>query len=214
MYCQYCGKIIDDYATVCSKCGAHVANPKVRPVAQKQMPYPTYQQAQAQQAQAQQTQAQQAQAWQTQAQQAQAWQAQAPQAQDEVQPAAEEAVQENTRRNGFGVAGFTLSIFSIVLGPVIIFNLLGIIFSAIGVAKRPNYGRRNGLAVAGLVISIVFLVIWVVAIVLAFMYAQDMGWIDMLADVETWEDFTLWVQMIFDSLKEGAEEGAVMMALI
>ncbi|MCD8306691.1 MAG: zinc-ribbon domain-containing protein [Clostridia bacterium] len=30
MYCTTCGKIIDDYARVCPKCGAPVDNPKPR----------------------------------------------------------------------------------------------------------------------------------------------------------------------------------------
>ena len=59
------------------------------------------------------------------------------------------------KTNGMAVTGFVLSFFC---------GILGIIFSAIGMAqtsKDPNQGGR-GLAIAGLVISIVFTVagIW------------------------------------------------------
>ena len=60
------------------------------------------------------------------------------------------------KTNGMAVTGFVLSFFC---------GILGIIFSAIGMAqtsKDPNQGGR-GLAIAGLVISIVSMVIsWAV----------------------------------------------------
>lgn len=70
--------------------------------------------------------------------------------------------------NGMGIAGFVLAVISL-FGPWLpvaggVTWLLGLIFSIIGVTRRPR-----GLAVAGLVISIVSLVLFVV--VMLFMGA-------------------------------------------
>lgn len=56
--------------------------------------------------------------------------------------------------NGIGTAGFVLSLLTFALGwvPVLgwILWILGLIFSAIGLAKKPR-----GLAIAGLIISLI-----------------------------------------------------------
>lgn len=56
--------------------------------------------------------------------------------------------------NGIGTAGFILSLLTFVLGwvPVLgwILWILGLIFSAIGLAKKPR-----GLAIAGFIISLI-----------------------------------------------------------
>lgn len=59
-----------------------------------------------------------------------------------------------TSSNGIGTAGFILSLLTFVLGwvPVLswILWVLGLIFSAIGMTKKPR-----GLAIAGFIISLV-----------------------------------------------------------
>lgn len=64
-----------------------------------------------------------------------------------VQPARESS-------NGIGTAGFVLSLLTFVLGwvPVLswILWILGLIFSAIGMSKKPR-----GLAIAGFIISLI-----------------------------------------------------------
>lgn len=62
--------------------------------------------------------------------------------------------------NGFGIAGFVVALLSCYLGTFYcIAPVVGIVLSAIGVAKREKYSV-SGLAIAGLVISIVTFVIW------------------------------------------------------
>lgn len=67
--------------------------------------------------------------------------------------------------NGMGVAGFVLamvSVFGTWLPYVGVFTwLLGLIFSCIGLTRRPR-----GLAVAGLVISLLWMAVWVVLVLL------------------------------------------------
>jgi hypothetical protein len=69
--------------------------------------------------------------------------------------------------NGLGVAGFVLSLLAVFLGWIPLFGwllwLLGLIFSAIGLKKKPN-----GLAIAGLVISLVMLVLLIVTLIALF----------------------------------------------
>lgn len=64
------------------------------------------------------------------------------------------------RKNGMGTAGFVLSLLALVLSwvPVVdvIFFLLGLIFSIVGVSLK---NRKKGLAIAGLVISVIVLFI-------------------------------------------------------
>lgn len=63
-------------------------------------------------------------------------------------------VKNEPQSNGMGTAGFVLSLIALFLGwiPFIgwVVWLLGLIFSCIGVFRKPN-----GLAIAGLVISLI-----------------------------------------------------------
>ena len=65
--------------------------------------------------------------------------------------------QVEKRSNGIGTAGFILALVTLFLGWIPVFGwilwVLGLIFSAVGVTKRPK-----GLAIAGLVISLIGIV--------------------------------------------------------
>lgn len=66
-------------------------------------------------------------------------------------------IREQSRTNGMGIAGFVISLITIFLGWIPVFGwilwALGMLFSVIGVFRRPR-----GLAIAGLILSIVGLV--------------------------------------------------------
>lgn len=68
--------------------------------------------------------------------------------------------------NGMGVAGFVLSLCALVLCWVPYLNwlllILGIVFSIIGVTRRPK-----GLAIAGLCISGVIVLVYVIILIAA-----------------------------------------------
>lgn len=74
-------------------------------------------------------------------------------------------VQPVRETNGIGTAGFVLSLIALVGGwlPFIgwLVWLLGLIFSIIGVTRKPN-----GLAIAGLIISLIGLVLLILIIIL------------------------------------------------
>lgn len=65
--------------------------------------------------------------------------------------------------NGIGVAGFVLALIGLIFCWVPILNwilwILGVIFSFIGVFKKPK-----GLSIAGLIISFIWIIIWVAVI--------------------------------------------------
>jgi len=67
-------------------------------------------------------------------------------------------IQNSSKSNGIGTAGFVLALIAVFLGwvPVLgwIIWLLGLVLSGIGVTKTPK-----GLAIAGLVLSLIGLVI-------------------------------------------------------
>ena len=67
-------------------------------------------------------------------------------------------VSAKKEKNGIGLAGFILSILCLVIswapGVNIVMWFLGLVFSAVGVFKRPK-----GLAIAGLVISMISILI-------------------------------------------------------
>ncbi|PIV57938.1 MAG: hypothetical protein COS14_12230 [Bacteroidetes bacterium CG02_land_8_20_14_3_00_31_25] len=69
--------------------------------------------------------------------------------------------QQQKKSNGLGTAGFVLALIALFLGwvPVLgwILWLLGLIFSFIGVFKKPK-----GLAIAGLVISLIGIIVLIV----------------------------------------------------
>ncbi len=68
--------------------------------------------------------------------------------------------QQSKSSNGMGIAGFVLALLAIFLGwvPVLgwILWILGLIFSIVGMFKKPK-----GLAIAGLVISLLGLILLV-----------------------------------------------------
>lgn len=70
-------------------------------------------------------------------------------------------VQRTERKNKIGTAGFVFAMLSLFLGaiPVLgwIFWFLGIIFSSVGLGRRPK-----GLAPAGLIISIIALFVIII----------------------------------------------------
>ena len=67
------------------------------------------------------------------------------------------------QKNGMGVAGFVLALLGLIFcwGPILgwILWILGLIFSIIGVCRKPK-----GLAIAGLIISCLYLILATVVI--------------------------------------------------
>lgn len=77
---------------------------------------------------------------------------------------------EPKKVNGFGVAGFVISLVSLCFGfYYCIAPVLAMIFSIIGMARYKNYNLYNGLALAGLIISIISLTFWIFMFI--FMYS-------------------------------------------
>ncbi len=76
--------------------------------------------------------------------------------------------------NGCATAGFVLSLIGFLLGFTLIFSILGLILSIVGLAKAKSVnGTGKGLAIAGLVLSIlslisgIFLFIWFLRLITA-----------------------------------------------
>lgn len=73
------------------------------------------------------------------------------------------------RVNGFGIAGFVLSLLSVYFGVYFcIASVLAFVFSLIGVTKSKEYSSCNGLAIAGLVIGSITLLFWAIVYIFAF----------------------------------------------
>ena len=66
---------------------------------------------------------------------------------------------QEAQKNGIGTAGFVLALIGLIFCWVPILNwilwILGVIFSLIGVFKRPK-----GLSIAGLVISFIWIIVF------------------------------------------------------
>lgn len=61
--------------------------------------------------------------------------------------------------NGMATAGFVMSMLSLVFSFAFIFNLLGCIFSIVGLIKSKSLdGAGKGLSIAGLVVSLITLI--------------------------------------------------------
>lgn len=74
-------------------------------------------------------------------------------------------MEENTvekKKNGIGVAGFVLALIGLIFCWIPVLNwilwILGVIFSFIGVFKKPR-----GLAITGLILSFIGIIIIIVA---------------------------------------------------
>ena len=66
------------------------------------------------------------------------------------------------KKNKLGIAGFAISMASIVLGWLVAVPLVGFIISCIAVARRKSFNVGNKLAVAGLVVNIVLMIVWLI----------------------------------------------------
>lgn len=64
------------------------------------------------------------------------------------------------KTNGLGIAGFVLSLVSLLFGMIAVFQVVAFVFAVIAVGGRMKYSRANGLAVAGLVIGCISLALW------------------------------------------------------
>lgn len=65
------------------------------------------------------------------------------------------------KRNGLGIAGFTVGLASMYFGAYLcIVSIVGLILSLAAVANRKKYTSGNGLAVAGLILSVISLIFW------------------------------------------------------
>lgn len=82
--------------------------------------------------------------------------------------------QMQNKSNGSGVAGFVLALLGLVLVWIPVLNwilwILGLIFSIIGVTKKPK-----GLAIAGLIISFIAIIVLIAVIGAAFGALALMG---------------------------------------
>lgn len=64
----------------------------------------------------------------------------------------------NEKQNGMGIAGFTVSLISLLVIPLFL-GALGLILSSLGLS---NASPKKGLATAGLIISIVSIVFGII----------------------------------------------------
>lgn len=64
----------------------------------------------------------------------------------------------NEKLNGLGIAGFTVSLISLLVLPLYL-GVLGVILSSLGLS---NASPKKGLATAGLIISIVSIVFGII----------------------------------------------------
>ena len=75
----------------------------------------------------------------------------------------QENVNVEKKVNGFGIAGFVVSLLSLWLGMYfMIASIVGLVLSIVGMCMSKKCTSCNGLAIAGLVIGIISLVIWVI----------------------------------------------------
>lgn len=80
----------------------------------------------------------------------------------------------NPVSNGMAIAGFVLGLLGLLTsGYVVIFQILGLIFSIHGLKKATLLkGRGKGLAIAGLILSIISLVIFVLYILMLLVFVM------------------------------------------
>ncbi len=140
MYCKNCGKEIPDDSAFCTACGA-AQNPQQNAQAGLNGPAQAPYQGQYQY---------------------NPYQPPAPPVYYYPYPPAPPAAQN--RYNGYGIAGFVLSLCGLLGG--LLYAILGLIFSCIGMKKRPMYNTGNSLAKAGKIIGIIAVVIWAVVFIM------------------------------------------------
>ena len=76
---------------------------------------------------------------------------------------------DETKTNGFAIAGFVLALVSLFINLWGLIGILAVIFSGIGIScTGPNKEKGRGLAVAGLIIGIIS-VIWGFITILALL---------------------------------------------
>lgn len=94
-------------------------------------------------------------------------------------PQSKTGASSSDKQNGYGIAGFILSLISLVSGGFLVGlpNLLGIIFSIVGICVGRKNNQKTGMAIAGLVIGIVAIIpmIFVIGMVMAFIMALLQG---------------------------------------
>lgn len=72
-------------------------------------------------------------------------------------------LEESKKANGFGIAGFVVSLVSLWLGMYfMIASIVGLVLSIVGMVMAKKCTSCNGLAIAGFVIGIISLVIWAI----------------------------------------------------
>lgn len=72
------------------------------------------------------------------------------------------------RTNGLGIAGFVISLLSIVLGYLYcIPSIIAFALSLAGHLNRKNCTNANGLALAGIIISVATFVFWLIILIIA-----------------------------------------------
>ena len=142
MFCNFCGKEVDEGTQTCPHCGADLkadtsatADPvkeepvaEVAPAAAEPAPAPAPKPAPAPAA--------------------------APKPAPAPAPKPQAPVQQELKPNGMALAGFILAILSFVFtaaGPLLL--LLGFIFSIVGLVRCKKGYNRKGFAIAGLIIS-------------------------------------------------------------
>lgn len=86
-----------------------------------------------------------------------------------------QTIVNNNKNNGFAVAGFVISLVSILCcGGT---SVLGLIFSIIGlITANKNEGNGKGLSIAGIVISAIMLVVLIAIYAFGFLAAFTEGY--------------------------------------
>ena len=80
----------------------------------------------------------------------------APQPQVQPQPTPQVIVTPQPQTNSYAIAGFVLSLIGIAFGSIFILQLLGFLFSILGLSKvKACGGNGKGFAIAGLIISLI-----------------------------------------------------------
>ena len=73
----------------------------------------------------------------------------------------------NEKYNGFAIAGFVLSLVSFLTSWAMIPEILGLIFSCIGLNQiKQKGGKGRGLAIAGAIISGIFIGLFILGLIL------------------------------------------------